>query len=90
MAGLGQQVGVPALAARYVENSRANGQSEKFDDARRFAAVAIRCKERPVLQEIVGVEGGLPPLARFRQKKTGSRYAPNTDSIAARISYSVQ
>jgi hypothetical protein len=38
----------------------------------------------------VGVKGGLPPLARFLQKKTGSRYAPNTDSIAARISYKVQ
>jgi hypothetical protein len=34
----------------------------------------------------VGVKCRLPPLLRFPQKKTGSRYAPNTDSIAARIS----
>lgn len=30
------------------------------------------------------------PDKQIPQKKTGSRYAPNTSSIAARISYSVQ
>lgn len=64
---------VAPLSAGDVENSRANGQSEKFDDTRRFVAIALRCKERPVLQEIVGVEGGLPPLTRLAQKNTGSR-----------------
>ena len=64
---------VPALTARHVEDARANGQTEKLDDASRFVAIALGCEEEPVLQEIVGVERGLPPLALLAQKNTGSR-----------------
>ena len=83
---LGQQVRVSPLAARDVEYARSYGQTEEINETRRFLTIALRGKERAVLQEVVGVEGRLPPLARLRQKKTGSRYAPNTVSIAARIS----
>jgi hypothetical protein len=79
-------VRVPALPARYIENARANRKREQLDETRYFLAVALGREEKTVLTEIVGVEGRLPPLARFRQKKTGSRYAPKTASIAARIS----
>jgi hypothetical protein len=81
---------VATLPARYVQNSRANRQLEDLDETRRFFSIALRCEEEAVLTEIVGVECRLPPLARLLQKKTGSRYAPNTVSIAARISYKVQ
>ena len=83
-------MGVPSLSTRDIEHARADGQLENFDQPRDFAAGSLRGKKRAVLQEIVGVEGGLPPLFSSGQKKTGSRYAPKTDSMAARISYSVQ
>ena len=64
---------VPPLSAGHIENLRADRQPQQLDESRRFLAIALRCKERPILKEIVGVEGRLPPLARFFQKKTGSR-----------------
>ena len=79
-------MGVAALATRYIENARARRESQQLDQSRSFLAVALECKKRAVLEQVVGVERGLPPLFRFLQKKTGSRYAPNTVSIAARIS----
>jgi hypothetical protein len=81
---------VPPLPARDVEYARCYRKSKQLDEARRLLAIALVREQQPVFQEIVGIEGRLPPLARFLQKKTGSRYAPNTDSIAARISYRVQ
>lgn len=90
-AGFGEQVCVAALAARAVENAGARGKSEQLDQARDFRAVALEAEERLVLEEILGIEVRRPPLVGLaRQKNTGSRYAPNTSSIAARISYSVQ
>jgi hypothetical protein len=86
VAGLRKQVSVPALPARYIEYARANRKREQLDETRYFLAVALGREEKTVLTEIVGVEGRLPPLTRFCQKKTGSRYAPKTASIAARIS----
>jgi hypothetical protein len=80
---------VPALTARYIQHARADWQTEQIDEACNFLSIALGREEEAVLTEIVGVECRLPPLARFRQKKTGSRYAPKTASIAARISYSV-
>ena len=62
-----------SLSARYIEHPRANGESEQVDEAGYFLTVALGREEKTVLPEIVGVEGRLPPLARFRQKKTGSR-----------------
>ncbi|MEP6857001.1 MAG: hypothetical protein ABI994_01355 [Gemmatimonadales bacterium] len=61
------------LSARYIKDVRANRESKQLDEARDFLAVALGREEKTVLTEIVGVEGRLPPLARFRQKKTGSR-----------------
>ncbi len=81
-----EQVRVSALTTRNVENPRANRQSQQVNESRDFGACAFRCKQRAVLQQVVGVERGLPPLDSLLQKKTGSRYAPKTDSIAARIS----
>lgn len=78
------------LPARHIEHARANRQLEELNETRYFLAIALGREEEAVFPEIVGVESRLPPLARFLQKKTGSRYAPNTVSIAARISYSVQ
>jgi hypothetical protein len=66
-------VRVPALSARYIKDARANRKSEKLDETRDFLPVALGRKQKAVLTEIVGVEGRLPPLARFGQKKTGSR-----------------
>ncbi|HYS70545.1 MAG TPA: hypothetical protein VEM14_09915 [Gemmatimonadaceae bacterium] len=68
-----QQVRVPALAARNVQNARSDRQFKKFDDTRHLAAVALRGEERSVLKEIVGVEGRFPPLTLPGQKNTGSR-----------------
>lgn len=64
---------VPALSARYIQHARANRQSKQLYEARDFLSVALGREEKAVLTEIVGVEGRLPPLARFLQKKTGSR-----------------
>lgn len=75
-----------ALTTWDVEYPRPDGETEELDNARCFLAIALERKQWPILEEIVGVEGRLPPLFRLGQKKTGSRYAPKTDSIAARIS----
>jgi hypothetical protein len=64
---------VPPLSARYVQHASTNRKGEKLDEARYFLSIALGREEKTVLTEIVGVEGRLPPLARFRQKKTGSR-----------------
>jgi hypothetical protein len=66
-------VGVAALAARDIENARASGELEELYDPRDFVPVVLWRKKWAVLEEIVGVECRLPPLARFPQKKTGSR-----------------
>ena len=64
---------VTTLAARYIQHARGNGQGEQVDEARYFLSIALESEKKAVLQEIVGVECGLPPLTRFLQKKTGSR-----------------
>ncbi len=81
---------MPSLTGWYIENASASGKSEQLDEARRFLPISLEGEKGTVLEQIVGVEGRLPPFFRFPQKNTGSRYAPNTLSIAARISYSVQ
>ncbi len=77
---------VPPLAAGYVQNPRANRKSENVNEPGDFRAIGDRIKNRLVLPEVMGVEGRLPPLPGLGQKNTGSLYAPNTSSIAARIS----
>jgi hypothetical protein len=64
---------VAALAARHVEDPRSGGQAEQIYQARGFLAIPLGREQKAVLEEIVGVECRLPPLARFLQKKTGSR-----------------
>jgi hypothetical protein len=66
-------VRVAALAARDIEYARCHRESKQFNEARRLLTIALGRKQEPVFQEIVGIEGRLPPLARFLQKKTGSR-----------------
>jgi hypothetical protein len=66
-------VRVAALPAGNVEHTRCYRKPKQLDEARRFLAVALVREKQPVFQEIVGIEGRLPPLARFLQKKTGSR-----------------
>jgi hypothetical protein len=54
---LGEQVRVPSLPTRYVENTRRHGQPEQFHEARRFLTIALGRKQEPVFQEIMGIEG---------------------------------
>jgi hypothetical protein len=70
---LGQQMRMSSLPARDIEYARSNRQAEQIYEASCFLAIALGREERAILQEIVGIEGRLPPLARFLQKKTGSR-----------------
>jgi hypothetical protein len=88
VAGLGEQVRVPPLAAGAIQDARSDRELEDVDQAGDFTPVARQVEQRLVLEEIRLVEVRSPPL--LGQKKTGSRYAPNTSSSAARISYSVQ
>ena len=97
--GLSQQVRVPALAAWDVEDAGTGGEPEDLDETGDLAAVPLECEDRFVLEQVVRVEVRRPPFGRAAapagartrgQKNTGSRYAPNTSSMAARISYSVQ
>jgi hypothetical protein len=81
-----QEMRVPSLSAGDVQYWRSNGKPEQIHETRCFVAIALGREERAILEEIVGVECRLPPLGRLGQKKTGSRYAPNTVSMAARIS----
>ena len=57
VSSFGQQVGVPSLSARDVENAGAHGKLEQINEARRFLAIALGREKQAVLQEIVGVEG---------------------------------
>jgi hypothetical protein len=64
---------VSPLSAWDVEYPRSDGEAEQIYQPRCFLAIALWSEEEAVLQEIVGVERRLPPLARLLQKKTGSR-----------------
>ena len=62
-----------SLPAWDVEYARSNWQTQDVHQACRLLPIALGSKKCSVLQEIVVVESGLPPLARLFQKKTGSR-----------------
>jgi hypothetical protein len=64
---------MPPLAAGYVQKTRAVWQCKQIDKPGYLFSIAREREKQAVLPEIVGVECGLPPLARFLQKKTGSR-----------------
>jgi hypothetical protein len=70
---LGEEMRVPALSARHIQNTRSNWEREELAEARDFLSIALGGKKKAVLPEIVGVECRLPPLFRLLQKKTGSR-----------------
>src|SRR5215217_3792656 len=55
-----------ALAARHVEQARARRKTKELDQPRRFAAVAVRGKDRLVLEQVLCIEVALPPLDRLR------------------------
>lgn len=62
-----------ALSTRHVEQTRAGRELDNIQQPRYFVTVALEREERLVLEQILGVEVGRPPV-RFRgQKKTGSR-----------------
>ncbi len=78
------------LTTGTIEHRGAIRQLQQFDQACDFRAIDRLLEQRFELEEIALVEVGGPPGAfDAAQKNTGSRYAPNTSSSAARISYSV-
>jgi hypothetical protein len=83
---LGEEVRVASLAARNIQNPCPDRKLEDLDETPDFTSIALGREERFVFEEVVGVEVRRPPVVRCGQKNTGSRYAPNTSSIARRIS----
>ncbi len=79
---------VAALTARRIQDARADRQTKQLDYPPSFGAIALGREDRTVFPEVMRIEIVFPPLPprSVGQKKTGSRYAPNTSSIAARIS----
>ncbi|HET9637187.1 MAG TPA: hypothetical protein VFP26_14755 [Gemmatimonadaceae bacterium] len=73
VSGFREQMRVTPLPAWNIEDARANREREHVQQSGYFAPVTFGSKERLVLEEIVGVEGGFPPLVMLRQKNTGSR-----------------
>src|SRR6267142_1661610 len=70
VARLREQVRVSSLSTRDVQDPRGDGKAEQIHETRCFLAIALGGEEETVFQEIVGIEGRLPPLDRFLQKKT--------------------
>jgi hypothetical protein len=77
---------VSSLPARHVEDACTRRKLQNIEQPRYFVPVALEREEGLVLEQILGVEIRRPPVGFGDQKKTGSRYAPYTSSIAARIS----
>ena len=77
---------MPALTAWSIEYARPDRESKNFYDPRSFRAIALSGEYRRVLEKVMRIEIAFPPLRLASQKNTGSRYAPKTSSIAARIS----
>jgi hypothetical protein len=65
-AGLGEQVRVTALPARHVEDPCASGQREDLHQPSDFFAVPGEAEDRLVLEQVVGVEVGRPPITGLR------------------------
>ena len=57
VSSFGQQVCVPSLSTRNVENAGTNGELKEIHEPCRFLAIALGREKQAVLQEIVGVEG---------------------------------
>jgi hypothetical protein len=43
-------MGVPSLPTRSIENARADGKSQNFDDTRDFGAITLRSEDGSVLE----------------------------------------
>jgi hypothetical protein len=69
-------VRVSSLPARHVEESRARRKLENLQQPRYFVPVTLEREDGLVLEQVLGVEVGRPPIGFRGQKKTGSRYAP--------------
>jgi hypothetical protein len=94
-ASLGEQPRVASLPTGTIEHPSSRWEiRQELDDTAGFCAVASRGEQRLVLAQVVTIKVRGPPgragTATNGQKNTGSRYAPNTLSSAARISYNVQ
>ena len=75
-ARLGEEMRVPALAAWDIEHTSAGREREELDEPRDLAPIAREVEDGLVLEQVVRVEVGRPPLVRLSrraQKKTGSR-----------------
>ena len=73
---LGQQVRVPPLPARDVEDARARRQGQQLDEPRDLVPVTYEFEDRLVLEQVLRVEVAGPPVRSLRsraQKNTGSR-----------------
>jgi hypothetical protein len=72
--GLGEQVRVPALAARAIEDRGTVRQFEELDQARDLGPIDRLLEQRLELEQVTLVEVRRPPGAVGRaQKNTGSR-----------------
>ena len=86
VARFSEQMRMATLPARRIEHPRSHRKSKCFDDATRLGSGTLRREDWIVFLEVLRIEIVFPPLRLTTQKNTGSRYAPNTVSIAARIS----
>jgi hypothetical protein len=73
VAGFGEQVRVPSLPARAIQNARGDGKLQDLDEPSDLAAVALQVEERLVLDEILRVEVRLPPIRGRRREDGGGR-----------------
>jgi hypothetical protein len=64
---------VTPLPTRHVQNSRTHRQGKQIEEASYLTPIPFGSEKRFVLEEIVGVKSGFPPLAALSQKNTGSR-----------------
>jgi len=71
-----EEMRVSSLPARHVEESRARRKLENLQQPRYFVPVTLEREDGLVLEQVLGVEVGRPPIGFRGQKKTGSRYAP--------------
>lgn len=61
------------LSTRHIENSRLCRKLENLYKTTNFLTIALQLEDWLVLEKVVRIEIGLPPLAFLFQKKTGSR-----------------
>ena len=59
---VGEEMRMSSLATRNVENSRPRGKAEQLDQPSNFTPIALRREDWLVLEEILGVEVGAPPI----------------------------